>query len=72
MTDLNTPSTEQASRLQDVSVVQLRLEAQFSLYRIASKMARYYHIASVLPPDVASKLSNALSNPLGHYAISAP
>ncbi|XP_049272387.1 uncharacterized protein LOC125758763 [Rhipicephalus sanguineus] len=78
MTDANAPSTEQASRLQDVSAVQLRLpsfwpqdpqvwfhqvEAQFSLYRIASETTRYYHVASVLPPDVASELSDVLSNP---------
>ncbi|KAL1483680.1 hypothetical protein MTO96_033031 [Rhipicephalus appendiculatus] len=37
--------------------------AQFSLYRIASETTRYYHVASVLPPDVASELSGVLSNP---------
>ncbi|XP_037502296.1 uncharacterized protein LOC119376584 [Rhipicephalus sanguineus] len=62
----------------DVSAVQLRLpsfwpqdpqvwfhqvEAQFSLYRTASETTRYYHVASVLPPDVASELSDVLSNP---------
>ncbi|XP_037512337.1 uncharacterized protein LOC119389205 [Rhipicephalus sanguineus] len=64
--------------LNDVSAVQLRLpsfwpqdpqvwfhqvEAQFSLYRIASETTRYHHVASVLPPDVASKLSDVLSSP---------
>ncbi|KAH7982589.1 hypothetical protein HPB52_006033 [Rhipicephalus sanguineus] len=87
MTDSNAPSTDQASRLQDVSAVQLRLpsfwpqdpqvwlhqvKAQFFLYRNASETTRYYHVASVLPPDVASELSDVLIQPLGHYAISAP
>ncbi|KAL1443203.1 hypothetical protein MTO96_030397 [Rhipicephalus appendiculatus] len=39
-----------------------QVEAQFSLYRIASETTRYYHVASVLPPDVASELSDVLSN----------
>ncbi|XP_037520524.1 uncharacterized protein LOC119397157 [Rhipicephalus sanguineus] len=79
MTDSNAPSTEQASRLQDVSAVQLRLPSfwsqdpqvwfhqvkrQFSLYHIASETTRYYHVASVLPPEVASELSDVVSNPL--------
>ncbi|KAL1445620.1 hypothetical protein MTO96_044914, partial [Rhipicephalus appendiculatus] len=38
-------------------------EAQFSLYRIASERTRYYHVASVLPRDVANELSDVLSNP---------
>ena len=65
MTDSNAHSTEQASRLQDGSAVQLRLpsfwpqetqvwfhqvEAQFSLCHIASETTRYYNVAPVLPP----------------------
>nr|XP_050042588.1 uncharacterized protein LOC126539800 [Dermacentor andersoni] len=41
------------------------MEAQFCLYRITSETMRYYHVASVLPPDAASELSDALSNPTG-------
>ncbi|KAH6928797.1 hypothetical protein HPB50_019529 [Hyalomma asiaticum] len=38
------------------------VEAQSFLYRIASETTRYYHAASVVPPDVASELSDVLSN----------
>ncbi|KAH7952450.1 hypothetical protein HPB52_023471 [Rhipicephalus sanguineus] len=41
----------------------IEIEAQFSLYRIVSETTRYCHVASVLPPDVASELSDVLSNP---------
>ncbi|KAH6930499.1 hypothetical protein HPB50_014189 [Hyalomma asiaticum] len=40
-----------------------QVEAQFSLYHIASETTRYCHVASVFPPDVSSELSNVLSNP---------
>ncbi|KAH7963577.1 hypothetical protein HPB52_021653 [Rhipicephalus sanguineus] len=43
------------------------VEALFSLYRIASETTRYYHVASVLPPDVASELSD--SSPYQHLKI---
>ncbi|XP_037560832.1 uncharacterized protein LOC119439943 [Dermacentor silvarum] len=66
------------SRPQDVSSVQLSLptlwlqnpqvwfhqiEAQFCLY--TSETTLYYHVVSVLPPDVAGELSDVLSSPTG-------
>lgn len=79
MTDPAT-STQQDSRPQDVSSLQVRLppfwpqnpqvwfhqvEAQFCLARITSETTRYYHVASSLPPDVAGELSDVLSAPMG-------
>ncbi|KAH7973900.1 hypothetical protein HPB49_008085 [Dermacentor silvarum] len=64
----------------DVSLVQLRLatfrlqnpqvwfhqiEAQFCLNRITSDTTCYYHVVSVLPPDVTGELSDVLSTPTG-------
>ncbi|XP_065291912.1 uncharacterized protein [Dermacentor albipictus] len=80
MTDAPEPSTKQDSRPQDVSSLQLRLppfwpqnpqvwfhqiEAQFCLYRFTSETVRYCSVASVLPPDVASELSDVLSASTG-------
>ncbi|KAH7944988.1 hypothetical protein HPB49_004565 [Dermacentor silvarum] len=76
MIDPPAPSTEQDSRPQEVSSVQLRLppfwlqnpqvcfrqvKAQFCLYRITSETVRYYHVLSVLAPNVAGELSDVLS-----------
>ncbi|KAH7967000.1 hypothetical protein HPB49_021200 [Dermacentor silvarum] len=70
----------QNSRAQDFSLVQLRLppfwiqnpqvpfhqiEAQIYLDSIMLETARYYHVASVFPTDVAGDLSDVLSTPAG-------
>ncbi|KAH7940538.1 hypothetical protein HPB49_001501 [Dermacentor silvarum] len=80
MADPPAAPPERDSRPQDVSSVQLRLplfwtqnlqvwfhqiEAQICLYCITSETTRYYDVASVLPPDVASELSDVLSTPKG-------
>ncbi|KAM7284534.1 uncharacterized protein ISCGN_001628 [Ixodes scapularis] len=45
-----------------------RTEAQFHLRRIRSQTARYYHVVSALPPEVADELDDVLASPPPHDA----
>ncbi|XP_042150251.1 uncharacterized protein LOC121838220 [Ixodes scapularis] len=40
-----------------------QVEAQFHLWHITSQSARYYHVVSALPPEVADELDDVLASP---------